>query len=628
MAAPKKRKCIFSNVLRKEFPHLRAAEKASTVLCTICHASFSIGSGGRTAIKEHEQTTKHNQAVSAPSNSNPVTSFFRPAATVDKTAEELAVQEGTFAFHALKHNHSFRSMDCTSTLQRKFSNIKFSCSRTKCEAIITKVLAPWAMAEVREDLQKSPFIALLVDASNHGGKKFYPVCARYVKVGPTGHFSVENKLLEFVEIYGETSDILSEVILKISREFTLEEKIIALSADNTNTNFGGLKRSGKRNVFTKLKSDLGREILGIGCNAHMIHNAGHTAMAVIPVDVETLLIKVFSYFHTYTVRIERFKDICTLVGQKHREFLGYGHVRWLSMLPALDRILLLFKPLKDFLLEEQCCPVPLRRILQDPTLELWLLFVQSSMAIFHRAILDIEGQEISAVKSAMIVKTLKTKLRARVDGNFVPTMVQKILLELESNGSINRAQFTEVANSFYEKAISYLNAWSEHTADLQDLSDLMLTRVPERDGVTRAVDYLTQHISSFAIDHDALFDELTFLIDFAKKSMEEWHVSGSSTTKRWSDVFEHFHKNSVPTANLQRIISATLCLPGSNAAVERVFSLMNDYWTTDKSQLSTPALSAVMCVKINLSYTCLEISSELAKRKDILKKIHSSEKYQ
>jgi hypothetical protein len=51
----------------------------------------------------------------------------------------LAAQEATFAYHTIVHNHSFKSMDCTTTIVRKLFNDKFSCSQTKCRKIITNV---------------------------------------------------------------------------------------------------------------------------------------------------------------------------------------------------------------------------------------------------------------------------------------------------------------------------------------------------------------------------------------------------------------------------------------------------------------------------------------------------------
>jgi hypothetical protein len=84
-----------------------------------------------------------------------------------KAEYDLAVYGGTYAYHSVLHHHSFRSMDSTSTLQKKFADKKFSCARTKCESIITNVYAPWALEELKKYLKCVNFVTVFCDTSNH-----------------------------------------------------------------------------------------------------------------------------------------------------------------------------------------------------------------------------------------------------------------------------------------------------------------------------------------------------------------------------------------------------------------------------------------------------------------------------
>jgi hypothetical protein len=52
-------------------------------------------------------------------------------------------------------------------------------------------------------------------------------------------------------------------------------------------------------------------------------------------------------------------------------------------------------------------------------------------------------------------------------------------------------------------------------------------------------------------------------------------MKNSNTCARWSEVFLHFSEEMVPYLQLQRLVEIFLCLPGSNASVEIVFSSMN-----------------------------------------------------
>ncbi len=55
--------------------------------------------------------------------------------------------------------------------------------------------------------------------------------------------------------------------------------------------------------------------------------------------------------------------------------------------------------------------------------------------------------------------------------------------------------------------------------------------------------------------------------------------------------------NHVPCNNLNLIVQFILCLPGTNAATERVFSLVNDLWTEKKSQIKVETLKDLLQVK-------------------------------
>lgn len=77
---------------------------------------------------------------------------------------------------------------------------------------------------------------------------------------------------------------------------------MALSADNTNTNYGGRTRKGVNNVYTKLQDLLKRNILEIGCNAH-VSNSVNTASSSISIDMEVIIKNIYLYFKRFTVRV-------------------------------------------------------------------------------------------------------------------------------------------------------------------------------------------------------------------------------------------------------------------------------------------------------------------------------------
>jgi hypothetical protein len=87
----------------------------------------------------------------------------------------------------------------------------------------------------------------------------------------------------------------------------------------------------------------------VGCPAHIIHNTIQTAAAVLPVDIEGIVLKIYSYFYLYTHRVENYKEFYEFVNQEYRKILGYSKTSWLALLHAVEWLLNMFLPLKSFL---------------------------------------------------------------------------------------------------------------------------------------------------------------------------------------------------------------------------------------------------------------------------------------
>lgn len=90
-------------------------------------------------------------------------------------------------------------------------------------------------------------------ASNRKEIELVPIIVRYFNPNE----GVKVKLMEFKSVPGETSEILTSPLMSVLMENNLDKKWVGFCGDNSNTNFGGVKRQGKNNVFTRLKVGLG-----------------------------------------------------------------------------------------------------------------------------------------------------------------------------------------------------------------------------------------------------------------------------------------------------------------------------------------------------------------------------------
>lgn len=173
-----KRKCVFNDELKEEFPFIRTTATQHDVKCNKCLAIFSIANSGRSAIKQHLQTAKHKEADKLTAKNKPLSSFLRRQA-FDDEEKMLAIKEASWSYHLIQHNHSFRSNDCTSKLIQSCFDKKYSCARTKTEAIILNIFAPHSVDLLKKDLSSVNYVTVYADCSNHGNIKLCTILLRY-----------------------------------------------------------------------------------------------------------------------------------------------------------------------------------------------------------------------------------------------------------------------------------------------------------------------------------------------------------------------------------------------------------------------------------------------------------------
>jgi hypothetical protein len=85
-----------------------------------------------------------------------------------------------------------------------------------------------------------------------------------------------------------------------------------------------------------------------------------------------------------------------------------------------------------------------------------------------------------------------------------------------------------------------------------------------------------------------------------RELVSEWTGNKTLPAQRWVEMVSHFNRNHVPFSNVLKLAEFLSCIPGASAATERVFSLMNSTWTSNKTQLGVDTLKVVLVTKVNL----------------------------
>jgi hypothetical protein len=78
---------------------------------------------------------------------------------------QTLAKEGTFAYHTARHNISFKSNDCSSSLINKMFDSKFTLAQTKVSAIIRNVIHPMIDKNRSDEFKEMNFLSVITDTS-------------------------------------------------------------------------------------------------------------------------------------------------------------------------------------------------------------------------------------------------------------------------------------------------------------------------------------------------------------------------------------------------------------------------------------------------------------------------------
>jgi hypothetical protein len=87
------------------------------------------------------------------------------------------------------------------------------------------------------------------------------------------------------------------------------------------------------------------------------------------------------------------KEFCDFVETEFEMMLGYAQMRWLALLPAVERVLKLFWPLKSHFQSQS-----LLNFFENPLSEVQLYFVHSQASSFHEGVKKSVGTELLYLK--------------------------------------------------------------------------------------------------------------------------------------------------------------------------------------------------------------------------------------
>lgn len=618
-----KRLTKFNKVWLKTYPWLQEASPAGSglALCKLCNnITFSISHGGENDIKRHITTKSHKALSDAVGNNKSLDKFV-----IQKdTAQELAIirAETTFTYHLVQHGQSYLSTDCVSGLFRGLfpdSEIaaKYSCKRTKSSKIVVNVLANAAKSLVIQDLKDDLPYSLSTDASNKGNIKTFPIVLRYF----SKEHGICTKLLSFFSLTNEKSQTVGSALKhKLAESNVKIECASSYGADNANVNFGK-----KQSVFTELQK-ANQDILAAGCPCHIIHNAFKYGLRNLRFELDVIITKIYNEFSSSTSNLAELKTFFEFLDVDYAPFIKHGVTRWLTLVPAVDRLIQKFEPVKSYFLskervgddDEPAKSKVLSKFFQDELALAYLGFVSNVGDIFQKAETLLQKDDAMIIKLHQIIEEVVESLKNRKEDKFYGSIARQELARCDNQRL--RAKFEAEAEQFLETTSSYIVKNFKYKAEIKYFGILEL--LPN---VKRTYDDFLKIADAFKIkvNEDSLYDNVGILNKYLMTNTKI--LEAKRLDLRWVEFFEENEK----CHDLFKIVAFSLSIPHSNAMCERVFSLMAARWNKERNLLAMATVEAELMIKENFKMTCLKFN-EYLKTPDgikLLKAAKNSDKY-
>ncbi|KAL4152747.1 hypothetical protein QTP88_000580 [Uroleucon formosanum] len=297
-------------------------------------------------------------------------------------------------------------------------------------------------------------------------------------------------------------------------------------------------------------------------------------------------------------------------------------------MPAVERILKLWTPLKHYFDTEEKVPKIISDFFKSPISEIYFLFLHSNLNLFEKNIKSVEKNKVSVIEIRKILYETQNTLIERKSTKFIGFQTKMKMQKLKNENptpetTILIAKFEEETLLFFNTASEYLKKWSDSFYKYKVFDWMTLSEIPEWEKIENTILYLNN--IGVEILSDNLFEQYIYLKNFleVKLASEEWK-SINLVEEKWIYFFNET-KNHERKCQLLKLCEYLFAIPAHNATVERVFSLMSAQWTDERNRLLPETMESILQCQINYNMTCQEFYQYIKGEKELLKKAKSSE---
>ena len=521
----------------------------------------------------------------------------------------------------------------------------YASKRTKTTCIVNGALKGYFRSQLVEEMRMKPY-SLAIDGSNDTGlKKMNPLTVRIF----TPH-GVSTQLLDMCMTRGSAAaDIFGKMDETLQQYGISWNNCVSVGEDNTSVNLG------RRNSIMTRLTEKNPAVFFNGCPCHIVHNiaskAGDMYSRVTGFDVEDFCVDVYYWFDKSTKRKQYLEEFCLFCDTTYAHMIEHVSTRWLSLESAVSRVLQKYAALKSYFLSSDDSTARFRRLQQlfeDPMTEVHLSFYQAVLQQFvnvnkfiqlenplipvlHDVLHDFLKKLCCRFLNVRRVKEVGVELidynddlakvtNTGLDIGFTTrTELQKLIEDGYDMNIIER--FYHGVRSFYGEALDYarshlplndpvlenarfLNFALRESSELSQLEyfiDRYSSLLPHKSDPAKMEKLKDEFISYQLLDDSDVPPGV-----WERATVYEDCASGKPTLHSMDVVWGHLAMRTTADGRLQflhlsQVAQLVLTIPHSNAAEERVFSIVRKNKTSFRPNLDPEeTLGSIVTTKMAL----------------------------
>ena len=325
--------------------------------CLFCKIDVACDNSGKAQLLKHCTQKKHKDAMKHAKDKNQakLTTFTTSNPKVPSSSSTHSKSVGMFTVgdatleaeiywlaKVASSNYSLRSTDHIGDLFRAMfpdSEIakNFKLSRTSASYIIGQGLSPHFTQVLIADLSASelPFSVHFDETTSSQVKKQMDITLRYWSPKHGEIWTAFYTSLFFGHAEGEL--VATTMYNKMNEDRLPVERMVTLVRDGPNVN---------KTIFRKMNQLISDDhpqfpgLLDLGsCTIHTVHNAFGKGIQQFGKEIDQLCMDLHSLFKYSAARREDFKELQFDMDLEMHNFQQHTNVRWLSMGPAIKRVL-------------------------------------------------------------------------------------------------------------------------------------------------------------------------------------------------------------------------------------------------------------------------------------------------